>query len=288
MRLKVTLCSAALALLGSFASCGVASTDEQSMDNTDQSLDVRTQPKNVDQDADGRGTGPTYKASKTARTTPISYHKGPVMLGTTHAYYIWYGNWSGNSATTILTDFMSTLGGSKHYNINTTYYDSTNTHISNSLTLAGTTSVAYPYGTTLADAQILSVVTDALNAGKFPKDPNGVYFVLTSADVTASSGFCSKYCGWHNHATIGGIDIKYSFVGNADRCPSSCSPVTGTTPNGNLGADAMASIVAHELEETITDPDLNAWYDRSGAENGDKCAWTFGTTYTRPTAARRT
>jgi len=29
----------------------------------------------------------------------------------------------------------------------------------------------------------------------------------------------------------------------------------------------------------VTDPDLNAWYDSQGAENADKCAWTFGTTY---------
>jgi hypothetical protein len=39
----------------------------------------------------------------------------------------------------------------------------------------------------------------------------------------------------------------------------------------------MASIVAHELEEATTDPDLNAWYDNRGQENADKCAWTFGT-----------
>ena len=42
----------------------------------------------------------------------------------------------------------------------------------------------------------------------------------------------------------------------------------------------MASIIAHELEEAVTDPDLNAWYDSRGAENADKCAWTFGNTYT--------
>jgi hypothetical protein len=42
----------------------------------------------------------------------------------------------------------------------------------------------------------------------------------------------------------------------------------------------MASIISHELEEAVSDPDLNAWYDRRGAENADKCAWTFGTTYT--------
>jgi hypothetical protein len=40
----------------------------------------------------------------------------------------------------------------------------------------------------------------------------------------------------------------------------------------------MASIIAHELEEATTDPDLNAWYDTRGYENADKCAWTFGTT----------
>ena len=34
------------------------------------------------------------------------------------------------------------------------------------------------------------------------------------------------------------------------------------------------------MEEATTDPDLNAWYDRRGYENADKCAWTFGTTST--------
>jgi hypothetical protein len=38
----------------------------------------------------------------------------------------------------------------------------------------------------------------------------------------------------------------------------------------------MISVIAHELEETNTDPDLNAWYDSSGNEDADKCAWTFG------------
>ena len=38
----------------------------------------------------------------------------------------------------------------------------------------------------------------------------------------------------------------------------------------------MASIVAHELVEAATDPDLNAWYDSRGYENADKCAWNYG------------
>lgn len=60
--------------------------------------------------------------------------------------------------------------------------------------------------------------------------------------------------------------------------PSSCEGQTASSPNSNPGADGMASIIAHEAEEAATDPELNAWYDSRGAENADKCAWTYGAT----------
>ena len=41
----------------------------------------------------------------------------------------------------------------------------------------------------------------------------------------------------------------------------------------------MLSVVAHELYEVTTDPDLNAWLSSSGEETGDLCCWTFGATY---------
>jgi hypothetical protein len=215
----------------------------------------------------------------------ISYHGGPVMTGGVNLYYIWYGNWSGNSATTILTDLAKSIGGSPYWGINTTYYSGTTTKkfIPNTVTYGGTKTVAYPYGTSLSDAQILQVVKDYL--GTAAPDPNGIYFVLTSSDVTASSGFCTQYCGWHDHATVNGVDTKFAFVGNPDRCISSCAAQT-TGPNGNAGADGMASIIAHEAEEAATDPDLNAWYDATGAENADKCAWTFGTQSTASNGAK--
>jgi hypothetical protein len=34
--------------------------------------------------------------------------------------------------------------------------------------------------------------------------------------------------------------------------------------------------MAHETEEAISNPDLNAWYDNNGAENADKCSWLWG------------
>ena len=216
----------------------------------------------------------------------ISYHGGPMMTGTTHIYYIWYGNWTNNTAPTILNNLAQKIGGSPRYNINTTYSDASNVNITNSVTLAGSTSVAYPYGNVLSDLQIESVVSTAISTGKLPIDANGVYFVLTSKDVTASSGFGTQYCGWHSYATIAGANIKYAFVGDAtSKAPAACW-AQSVSPNGNAGADGMASVIIHEMEEAATDPNFTAWYDSVGNENSDKCAWTFGATTALPNKAK--
>jgi hypothetical protein len=215
----------------------------------------------------------------------IDYHGGPVITGTVGVYFIWYGNWSGNTATTILTDLANSIGGTPYFNINTTYYNGSNVHVSNSVAYRGSTTDNYSRGTSLRDADIQTIVASAISSGRLISDTNAVYFVLTSQDVAETSGFCSQYCGWHTHGTLSGSDIKYAFIGNSDRCPSACSAQT-TGPNGNAGADAMASIIAHELQEAATDPDLNAWYDSRGYENADKCAWTWGTTMTAGNGAK--
>lgn len=238
-------------------------------------------PGHVEAPVRGRSNEGVPAAARTTalRTSNgISYHGGPVMNNGVHAYVIWYGNWSGNTATTILPTLLTGLSGSGYNNINTTYADGSGRKVPNTVTLAGQTTDAYSQGAVnLSDAAIQSIVSSAITAKSLPVDPAGVYFVLTSADVT-KSGFLTSYCGWHTHATIGGTDLKYSFVGDPGT-NAACSVQTASSPNGNVGADAMASVVAHELEEASTDPALNAWYDTRGYENADKCAWTFGTTY---------
>jgi hypothetical protein len=227
------------------------------------------------------GTQGPITGQATATGYGISYHGGPVIGGTTNIYYIWYGNWTGNTAPTILTDLAQNLTNSPRYGINTTYSTSGTggKTIVNAVSYKGAINVNYSFGTALSDASIKSIVANAITSGSLPKDANGVYFVLTSSDVNATSGFCTQYCGWHNHATISGADIKYAFIGNpSSQCPSSCG-VESLSPNGNGGADAMANSLIHELDEAVTDPDLNAWYDNRGYENADKCAWTYGTTY---------
>jgi Phosphate-induced protein 1 conserved region len=232
----------------------------------------------------GKGWGeldPTGQSSRhaTAGSNGIYYHGGPVMLGTPNVYFIWYGNWSGNTATSILPTFVGSLFGSPYLNINSTYYNGSGSPVSNQLTYARSTTDNYSHGTVLSDSAVESIVASALSSGALRTDINGMYFVLTSADVNESSGFCRRYCAWHTKGTINGQDIKFGFVGNPDRCPFACEQQT-SSPNDNAGADGMANLLAHEISEILTDPDLNAWYDRRGSENGDKCAWNFGTTQT--------
>lgn len=128
---------------------------------------------------------------------------------------------------------------------------------------------------TFRDADIQSIVDSSIGAEKLPYNADGIYFVITSSNINEQSGFCTRYCGWHTTGNVSSGHVHYSFVGNAARCLSSCA-AQASSPNGNAGIDGAISVLSHELEEATTDPDLNAWYDSSGAEDADKCAWTFG------------
>ena len=56
----------------------------------------------------------------------------------------------------------------------------------------------------------------------------------------------------------------------------SCYP-GGAYPNG-AATDAVISVTAHEILETVTDPFGNGWFHlNTGGEIGDLCAWNFGT-----------
>jgi hypothetical protein len=240
---------------------------------------------------DGTATAvPDTGAAPTGNTVTlgngINYNGGPVMKGNpVNAYIIWYGNWNGTGSNTAATrsaieHFLGTIGGSAIELVNTTYGDNTG-NVSGNVAFAGSTIVSSSKN--LSDRSLQSTVANVLNSGALPRDANGVYFVLTSSNINETSGFCTRYCGFHTRATLGGVDIKYSFVGNSDRCPSGCE-IQATGPNSpaaNVGGiDGMANVISHELEEAISDPDLNAWFDSSGQENADKCNFNFGATST--------
>jgi Phosphate-induced protein 1 conserved region len=221
--------------------------------------------------------GEALTTGGTAATTPLIYHGGP-LINTPRIYLIWYGNWNQNNGTDtpagqqLVVDWANSIGGTPYFSINKSNSVS-GSSISGNVNFGGQTTDGGK--TRLRDGDIQNIVNNAINSGRLPYDSTGVYFVITSSDVSEQSGFCTRYCGWHTAATLSSGRVRYAFVGNAARCLNACA-AQSISPNGNAGIDAAISVLSHELEEATTDPDLNAWYDSSGAENADKCAWTFG------------
>ena len=138
----------------------------------------------------------------------INYHNGPVMKGNpVHAYIIWYGNWNSTGSNTAATrslieHFLGTIGGSNIEKVNTTYGDTTG-NVSGNVSFAGSTIVSST--TNLSDAGVQTQVSNALNSGALPARRQWRVFVLTSSNINETSGFCTQYCGWHTHATLGGV-----------------------------------------------------------------------------------
>jgi hypothetical protein len=137
-------------------------------------------------------------------------------------------------------------------------------------------------------------VGDLIVGGHLPLDGAGIYIVASSADITDvqpdGSSFCSRKFPHHGMFLINGAQVKYGFIGNPDRCPSTVTQFIGPdgnrlpTPNDNFGADGMASNLAHLLDVIVTSPLGNAgesggWWDRYGLENAAKCWGIFGETY---------
>jgi len=98
---------------------------------------------------------------------------------------------------------------------------------------------------------------------------NGYYAVY----VDAKRGHAG-YCAWHSWGTCGTTPVQFAFFFNLDG-DAGCDP-GDTSGLHSQGLAALANVSGHELSEARTDPRGAGWFDSSGAENGDKCAWTFG------------
>jgi hypothetical protein len=237
--------------------------------------------------------GQGQKAPPIKFDTKVLYHSGPVMQGVSNVYMIWYGNWAGSIAPNILTDLVLNIGSSPYFNINTLYPDANGNTPLGAVIYSGTVYDPYSHGAELTPSDMQSVVRDWIVSGGLPVDSAGIYVIFASADVsdaTTDGNFCTRPIPSPHHGSfnLNGATLKYGFVGNGDRCPSRAPwffEPNGNrlpTPNGNFGADVMASTLAHLLSVTITNPTGSAWYDRYGFENAAKCFGSFGQTYITP------
>jgi len=186
------------------------------------------------------------------------YHNGEVIdWRNPVVYVIWYGNFGADIETQlILADFTSGIGSTPYFQINSTYPDASGHTPSGALTYGGAgADPNYSHGVELTASDIRGIVADSILGGQVPLDPSAVYIVFASPDVSSTAtGFCIPNAPpHHGYGVVNGSTFRYGFVGHALRVRSSRHPSSKPstmashlpTPNGNLGADAMVSTLAH-------------------------------------------
>jgi hypothetical protein len=145
----------------------------------------------------------------------------------------------------------------------------------------------------LSDAQIQTEVQRAITANGWTATPDStgrqsLFLVFTPQHVgSCFSSSCSytNWCAYHSYTGSGSSAILYANQPYAAQNYRIYTCNSGQSPNSST-ADATLNLVSHEHNEAITDEQGSAWYDSQGAENGDKCAWNFGSTLTAPNGAK--
>ena len=250
-----------------------------------------------------KSPGPTgfWLATGSPALKPISCHGAcQTLTGTVALIPVWVGNWASGDITNwnaVLGNIVNSLGGatansvalSGHvFNTTTLYYTSQGL-TPPSLQWVQNTDITDPTTTNVSDFDVTTHLNSFITAHPdvVPAGTTPVYIYIGANSTLLTSGFGTSYCAFHTYgaSTWAGL-ANVPFIAIQDFTSAynkACAPQT-TSPNGSASLDGMASAMVHEVDETLTDPFLSAWYDAAGAENADKCARTYGVLSTIGTA----
>ena len=155
------------------------------------------------------------------------------------------------------------------------------------------------YDWCLSDAQLQAEIDSVINAFGLKRDNGHLYVIFLPKHVescylpgstTTSLNSCTlnhqpsaAYCAYHSKGTSGTIYANLPYPAYHSNTGYTCSSDknygTVESPNNNPDADTEVSPTSHEISEAITDPDVSTgWYDSTGYENGDECAYVYGAT----------
>jgi hypothetical protein len=201
-------------------------------------------------------------AAPRAASTLIN-HGGPVQTAPRLYLDLWGWTSDPSGVSPYLQSFLSKVGG-------TAWLSTVNQYGAGSgAPLAGVWSHAASVPSVPTDAQIQAEArTAGLHFGVSTGDVNAQIVVATPTGHS-SSGFGTSYCAYHG--VVGGSNNTYTDLPYMPDAGGSCG--AGIVNPGNV-LDGVSIVEGHELAEAITDPLLNAWYNSSGSEIGDICAWT--------------
>jgi len=242
--------------------------------------------------------GKPSKPVRPRRTNNLYYHGGVGGIGVETApkvyLVLWGSQWNSNDPSgeaSKLQSFFSHVGGSSWLNSVTQYCQG----VANGTITCGTSgqhagNQSGIYVTTWADNASAApahptqsqLANEAINAANHFGNTsstanNTVQYVVATATGNNASGFGTQYCAWHSSTSSQYGNIAYTNLPYITDAGASCG--SNFVNPGSAGAtDGITIVEGHELAETITDQFPNGgWLDGSGAENGDKCAWSAAT-----------
>ena len=208
-----------------------------------------------------------HKASP-ARSNDLIYHSGPILPGASVQAIFWGSSWGTSPGDKIkgMNAFYEGEGGTK-YAATVDEYSGKGQQVGSSLTYLGTITDTTSAPQNPSPSQVLAEVCRRIANPQ----PDGYYPVYLDHKRKGNS------CAYHSWGTCGGVEVQFGFFWNLDG-DAGCDPQS-TVSGESQGLQALANVSGHELSETRSDPQGNAWYAASGEENADECAWTFGGAY---------
>jgi len=221
-----------------------------------------------------RGFEPNARMSRDARPArpksnpDMTYHGGKIMPTSTTQAIFWGTSWASYTGDKISgMDLWYNGFNQSNYAATSDEYTGTNGQVTSSIYHLGhiiDTSASTGGGNT---STILAEVCKEVSP-----DPSGNGYYAVYTDTPRGH---ANYCAWHSYGSCGGVPVQFAYFFKLDG-DAGCDP-QDTSGLHSQGLAAIANVSGHELSEARTDPaSPGAWYDGSGAENGDKCAWTFG------------
>ena len=204
----------------------------------------------------------------------IRYHNGPTITSAKVVLIFWGPSFNNAASPDFLyaqqiIAFRNQFGTTGEYNTITQY---SGIQLSN---LVGTQADWFDTSTpptNVTDAIVQGEV-NAYLAGHGGNNASTVYEVFIPSTSYSSSGTSTscggphlQYCAYHSWIGSGAGATKYSI----EPYPS-CG---GCSVSGWTAAQNQEHFVCHETREAVTDPTGLGWWDNSGAEADDKCAWS--------------
>lgn len=206
----------------------------------------------------------------------LTYHNGPVETAPKIYVVFWGSAWSGSGdpdgVANLLKTWYGTMGGSKWLNSTTQYTQSGGAHVGNPSGQFGGSYVDTTSSPPSSPSQSQLAAEAAKAAAHYGVSGPNASIVVALPSGISPSGFKTQYCAYHSTTSGTGGTISWTNLPYLPDAGASCGAGSVNSPGTD---DGVTIVSGHEQGETATDPQPNTgWLDGSGAENGDKCAWT--------------